>query len=315
MTMNTKTPRVSVIIATYDRPLLVRRAVQSVIDQTFGEWELLVVDDRGNPETETVVKTFASKDGRVHYVPNETRLGLMENKNKGVRLSSPASEYVAFLDDDDALLPRFLERTIAVMDSDPRLMAANTGVELRTQEGKLIKLADTVPDNDHFWKVRLGTGSVIRKTIFTKFNIWYDKDMKFEDWDFGIRVAKDHPWIAIPDVLWVYYRYHAKMGESMSTVYTKATPQSVLDALYRKYESVFRAAGPEAIALLHRVTGKMLLRADHVKAGRWHLWRSFCELPSISSFCYWLLSIIAPSAFKNLTLIIWKNRIKGMLKA
>ena len=52
-----------------------------------------------------------------------------------------------------------------------------------------------------FWKVSLGNGAVIKKEVFTKLNIWFDKNVTFEDLDFGLRVVKDHPWIGIPEVL------------------------------------------------------------------------------------------------------------------
>ena len=111
-------PRVAVIIATYNRPKLLERAIRSVLGQTYRDFEVLVVDDRGDPATRPVVEGIAEEDRRVRYIPNETRLGLMENKNKGVRLSSPSVRYVAILDDDDTYLPRFLERTVEALDFD-----------------------------------------------------------------------------------------------------------------------------------------------------------------------------------------------------
>ena len=236
----------------------------------------------------------------------------MENKNKGVRLSSPSVRYVAILDDDDTYLPRFLERTVEALDFDSELMAVTTDCELRSQDGKFIKY---YPHGQRsFWFVGLGGGSVIRKDIFTKFGIWWDRDMVFEDWDFGLRVAKNHKVGGISEPLRIYYRYHMKMGESMSTMYNKTTPQEVLERFYNKYKDVFRAAGPEAFATVHGVTGKMLVRAGHAKAGRKHLWESFRLFPTVSAFAYWVISCVAPSAFTSVRLMIWKNKIKGMFK-
>ncbi len=305
-------PRVTVIISTYNRPKLVARAIESVLVQTFKDFELLVIDDCGSEETGPIVEAIADRDLRVRYIPNGTQRGLMENKNNGVKLSSRSSMYVAFLDDDDMYLPRFLERTVTALDADPELMAVLTDSELRSQSGKFIKYYPC--EKEKFWRVVLGGGggSTLRKDVFTKYNIWYDKDMIFEDWDFGIRVAKNLKWTGIPEVLSVYYRYHEDAGATMSSMYTKRTPEEIFERFLDRHKTVLKAAGSDALSYAHTITGKMLAHAGHVKAGQRHLWEAFKCHPNPSLLIYIVGLAIAPSAFNNTKLIILKNQLKNL---
>jgi glycosyltransferase involved in cell wall biosynthesis len=108
-------PLVSVVLRTYERPTLLRRAIESVLDQTYERFELLVLDDHSEDETPRVVREYAEADDRIRYVRNEENLGHVTTLNKGVRLAS--GTYVAFLDDDDVWLPRKLERQVETFES------------------------------------------------------------------------------------------------------------------------------------------------------------------------------------------------------
>src|SRR5438132_12765470 len=110
----TKTaPTVSVIIATHNRARLLRRAIHSVLAQTFEDWELLVVDDGSTDNTETIAVSL--QDLRICYLRHEVNRGLSAARNTGIRISR--GEYVAFLDDDDEWLPKKLERELEVFRS------------------------------------------------------------------------------------------------------------------------------------------------------------------------------------------------------
>lgn len=307
----TASPTVSVIISTYNRPHLLRRAIESVLAQTYAAFELLIIDDRGSPDTKPVVAEIIARDPRVIYIPNDVRSGLMENKNKGVRLSNVHSRYVAFLDDDDAYLPHFLERTIAQLNEHPDAVAACTDCELRHQDGTFIQRYSC--KQSAFWKVSLGNGSLVRKDVFTRFNIWFDKDAMFEDLDFGVRVVKDHQWIGIPEVLRVYYRYHSQAGDSMSTMYTQKTPQSAFEYFIQKNGSIYQSAGNEAVAWMHALTGKMMVRAGHIRAGRNHLYSAVRHDFHFSYLAYYLIALVLPSAFRRQSLVVFKNKAAGML--
>jgi len=107
-----ETPVVSVVIPTYNRAEIIGRAIRSVQAQTFEDWELIVVDDASEDETEEVVAAF--EDTRIRYIQHVENRGGAAARNTGIRNSR--GEYIAFLDSDDEWLPQKLEGQIRVFE-------------------------------------------------------------------------------------------------------------------------------------------------------------------------------------------------------
>jgi glycosyltransferase involved in cell wall biosynthesis len=297
-------PKISVVIPTYKRPHLIGRAIQSVLNQTYQNFEIVVIDDSPNDETEKVVKSF--NDIRIKYTRNKIRRGFVGAKNQGVKESSPDSKYIAFLDDDDEWLPQFLEKTVKKIEEKEDIAVVGTYAELRDQNGNFIK--KMIGEGNEFWKVCVGNGNVIRKEIFDKENIWFDEKCLFEDLDFGIRVLKNHKGACIPEALRIYYGYPAIIGESHSTSFTPETPSEEIEYFYKKNYQTYKEAGRAALAWIHFITGKTFCRAGKIKEGRSHLMMAFKIHPRPVYFFYYLLALFFPKAFQNLSLIILKHK-------
>lgn len=112
---------VSVIITTYKRPEFLKRAIDSVLAQTYNNIELIVVDDNEpdgefRRETEKLIMTNFSNEERLHYVKMPSNSGSCPARNKGVSLSK--GKYINFLDDDDVFLPTKIEKQMRLFDSD-----------------------------------------------------------------------------------------------------------------------------------------------------------------------------------------------------
>jgi teichuronic acid biosynthesis glycosyltransferase TuaG len=105
-------PKVSVIITTYNRANLIREAVESVINQTFTDWELFIIDDGSTDNTANVVSEFL-RDARIKYFMKENG-GVSSALNWGLKLST--GKYIAFLDSDDKWLPEKLESQVKSLD-------------------------------------------------------------------------------------------------------------------------------------------------------------------------------------------------------
>lgn len=104
----TSKPLISVIMATYNRAHLLPRAIRSVLNQTYKDFEIIVVDDGSTDSTEEVVKTF--QDRRILYYKQGENKGMLAARNKGFDVAR--GDYVTLLDDDDELLPEALEVAI-----------------------------------------------------------------------------------------------------------------------------------------------------------------------------------------------------------
>ena len=103
--------KVSVVIPTYNRAASIGASIQSVLNQTYQNLEIIIVDDGSTDNTPQIVETFA--DDRIRYICLEQNGGASHARNTGIRLAE--SEYVAFLDSDDEWMPQKLEKQMQVM--------------------------------------------------------------------------------------------------------------------------------------------------------------------------------------------------------
>lgn len=114
-----KVPQVSVVITTYNRAAVLPRAVESVLAQTYTNFELIVVDDHSTDSTPEFVASLA--DERVRSLRHDCNTGQSKALNTGI--DAARGEYVAFLDDDDEWLPQKLASQVAVLDAAPPQVA------------------------------------------------------------------------------------------------------------------------------------------------------------------------------------------------
>jgi GT2 family glycosyltransferase len=116
------TPAVTVLMPVYNGGPFLRPAIDSVLGQTFGDFELLVIDDASTDDSCEAVR--AAADPRVRLVRNERNLGQTRTLNRGLELAR--GRYVARLDQDDVSLPRRLERQVATLEARPDLTVVGT---------------------------------------------------------------------------------------------------------------------------------------------------------------------------------------------
>ena len=116
-------PRFSVIIPLYNKAPYVRKTVESVLRQTFDDYELVIIDNGSNDGSSEIVASFT--DPRIRIVRLEENVGVSNARNKGVSLSS--SPYITFLDADDWWEPTFLEEMARLIERHPDAGIYGTG--------------------------------------------------------------------------------------------------------------------------------------------------------------------------------------------
>jgi glycosyltransferase involved in cell wall biosynthesis len=199
--------RVSVIIPTFNQADFIPRAMQSVLDQSLAEWELLVVDDGSEDETEPVVGRYS--DSRIHYA-RQDNAGPSAARNLGIARSS--GEYVAFLDADDWWHPDLLAQLTSTLDqasSDTSVAHCDwcycdaTGTRRAHQSARfepraaLSTLVLRNPIAIH--------SAVLRRTMIESINGFSESDL-LEDWDLWLRIAQSGGgFVHVPRVLANYY--------------------------------------------------------------------------------------------------------------
>ncbi len=107
--------RISVVIPTYNRPELLNNSINSVLSQTYRDFELIVIDDCSSDNTPDVLEGF--RDERLRVIRNSSNKGIAAVRN--ISVSNSQGKYIAFLDDDDEWLPDKLEKQLKIMEDGP----------------------------------------------------------------------------------------------------------------------------------------------------------------------------------------------------
>lgn len=118
-----KTPEISIIMSVYNGETYLEEAIESVRNQTFENWELIVINDCSTDSTAEILQRLAQKDERIKVYPNEVNLKLPKSLNKAISLSS--GKYVARMDADDICLPDRLEKQYRFMEEHPDVMLSS----------------------------------------------------------------------------------------------------------------------------------------------------------------------------------------------
>jgi len=120
-------PRISIILPTYNGVRYIKRTIESVIFQSFLEWELLIIDDGSTDDTERIVKEYMNKDSRIIYLKNDNNLGIQKTLNKGLR--EARGEYIARIDDDDEWVDKDkIKNQVKFFESNLDYILVGTGV-------------------------------------------------------------------------------------------------------------------------------------------------------------------------------------------
>lgn len=136
MPEKTNNPKITVIIPTFKRPQLLKRAINSVLCQTFTDFKVCVYDNASGDETQRVVDEIAKRDGRVLYHCHENNIGVAKNFHYGLmRVETP---FFSFLSDDDFLLPNFLETAMRGFARYPEAAFSAASVITMTDKGKIL---------------------------------------------------------------------------------------------------------------------------------------------------------------------------------
>jgi glycosyltransferase involved in cell wall biosynthesis len=127
-------PTVSVVIPTYNNASVVKEAIQSVLEQTLSDYEIIVVDDGSTDNTREVVSSFSDK--RIRYVYQENH-GRSSARNHAISIAQ--GRYIAFLDSDDLFLPTKLEKQVTYMEKNPGVLLSHTSYLRVNAQGEYIE--------------------------------------------------------------------------------------------------------------------------------------------------------------------------------
>ena len=229
-----KNPTVSVIIPTYNRAHLIGRAIQSVLNQTYKDFELIIVDDGSTDNTEDIIKEFQKKDERIKYIKHEKNRGGSAARNTGIK--NARGEYIAFQDSDDEWLPEKLKKQMEVFkNTSSKVGVVYTGF-WRIKDNKKTYIPQSwvkqKDGNIYFELLKgnfVGTSTIlIKKKCFKKVGIFDENLPRLQDWELVMRLSKYYDFKCIDEPLLILYyttdsisANHKALIEALELILTK----------------------------------------------------------------------------------------------
>lgn len=125
---------ISIILPTYNGAKWIRSSIESVQAQSYGDWELLVIDDGSVDNTKEIVGNLAIQDSRIRYIKNEKNLGIQKTLNRG--LKEAKGEYIARIDDDDRWIDKEkIQKQLTFLEENSNYVLVGTGTIVVDEEG------------------------------------------------------------------------------------------------------------------------------------------------------------------------------------
>jgi glycosyltransferase involved in cell wall biosynthesis len=279
ITLMSGKPRVSVIMAVHNEERFLAEGLESVLAQTFTDWEVIVSDDGSTDATPTIARAFAEREPeRIRMLRSEHNQGKPFALNRA--LAARRGELIAWLDGDDVMLPDKLDRQVAVLDANPdaagcchdaEMFDSLSGAEL----GRFSLVANGTPLRsggvelwfDPTYRM-LPSATMIRSSLCPPDG--FDERLTYtNDWLFDIEVFRHGPCIAIEDAL-VRYRRHdhnlSTRGETSGVTYEEGLMAMAI--VSARYPALQRRARTICTALMLGQARRALARREWDIAAR-----------------------------------------------
>ncbi len=209
-------PKVTVLMSVYNGEKYLNEAVTSILEQTFTDFEFLIVDDASTDSTPEILQKY--KDPRINTIRNPENLGLTKSLNIGLKRAK--GEYIARMDADDVSLDHRLETQVAFMDAHPEISICGSWmVTIGNHTGSVFSsplLNDEIITGFLFDNTIFHPTVVIRKNIVLNLNEFYDEQFKqAQDMEYWVRLSNSGVKFAnIGEVLLKYRIHETNIGKT-----------------------------------------------------------------------------------------------------
>lgn len=202
-------PRVTVLMPVYNGEKYLREAIESILRQTFTDFEFLIINDGSTDKSVEIIESY--KDTRIRLVNNEKNIKLIATLNKGIELAR--GEYIARMDCDDISLPNRLEKQVVFMDSHPDVGVCGTWAKVIDENGHIKRAIKTLTGKSIkklCWRPSPFIHSTVMiRTALLRKNRYCEDFRHAEDYELWLRLFDKTTFFNIKDYL-LYYRMHTE---------------------------------------------------------------------------------------------------------
>ncbi|MDB5326645.1 MAG: hypothetical protein JWM57_2214 [Phycisphaerales bacterium] len=205
-------PKVSVILPAYNAERYIRSAVESILAQTFRDFEFIIVNDGSTDGTEAILRDLATADARIKLISRRNTgyvVALLE------AVAASTGEYMARMDGDDWSMPERFAKQVALLDARPEVGVVGTAYQLMDELGRKLHTQYQPPDDTSLQaRCLAGTtpichpSAMIRRCVYDAVGGYTIETLPAEDLDLWLRIGEVSKLACLPDVL-LKYRLHA----------------------------------------------------------------------------------------------------------
>jgi glycosyltransferase involved in cell wall biosynthesis len=285
-------PKVSVIIPTHNRAEFLRSAITSVLNQTFQDFEIIVIDDASKDHTREIIANF--NDARIKAIHNQVSKGAAGARNIGIMNSN--CEYIAFLDDDDEWLPEKLKIQTCLLDNSPQEVGGVCTGCFTIEKASGGVLSEYNPKRNDLVKENFITTSsiLLRRECFKKCGLFDESMPTSSDCDMWIRISKTFSFNIIKSCL-IKYHIHEN---SLTFDYEKKAKG--LEILLEKHDDFFKN-NPKSYSKRYLHLGILYCYKGEIQKGRKAFRKSMRMNPFEIRSCFnFSLSLLGAESFKKL---------------
>lgn len=243
-------PKVSVIIASYNHEKYIGYTIQSVLNQTFQDFEIIIVDDNSSDNTVLEIKKF--NDTRINLIENFYNKGQFENTNTAINIAK--GKYIAILNSDDAFTPEKLEKQVTCLESAKGTAAVFTLVDVIDEDNNKIK------DNGHFYSKIFDQKNrtkeqwlnyffyygnclchpsvMVKKSIHEEIGLYDSRFAQLADLDFWMKLCLKHDIYILQEKLTQFRIRNNEANTSGDTIQTQTRSAYEFSQLYKNYLNI-----------------------------------------------------------------------------
>jgi len=303
-------PRVSVVIPTYNRADLISETIDSVINQTYRNYEIIVVDDGSTDDTPAILGRY----GKHIRVIRQENQGEGEARNTGIRAAQ--GEYVAFLDSDDLWRPAKLEKQMDLLARSPQV--AWVYCDAYVFESKTGKIMRLISKGNHPYEGQVAgrlltcnfipsPTPMIRRSVFDEMG-FFNKSLIGVDWDMWLRIATRYPIRRAPEVL-AGYRIH--QGSVFADQNRMQLHKGYIDTIENAISfapEIYEPFRNQALSALCVRTGRVLAGTGQVKMARSMFIEAIKYKWSGKACAYLVSCMIGQTSLR--AIIAWRRRLR-----
>jgi glycosyltransferase involved in cell wall biosynthesis len=232
-------PQISVVIPAFNSAATIRATIASVLNQTFTDWELIIIDDGSQDATLAIAQSFLDTRIQVFSYPNA---GSSASRNRGI--GHAAGQYVAFLDADDLWTPDKLEAQFQALQANPDAAVAYSWTHSIDESDHFLRRGSYLSANGHVYAklllvdfIESGSNPLILKQALLETG-GFDVSLRFvEDWDMWLRLAKHYQFVCVPSPQVQYRISRTSMSSNVRSM-ASASLQIIEQAFVQSAESV-----------------------------------------------------------------------------